>query len=419
MAERRELVAAEFRVGKGWAYWSPQGTPWYQRPITRAIAPIPLLLVAYQLFGMFLQVRGYQSMLASRLPLYTAACVVVLAGWLFASSLPKLRLLIGISLTLVIGIGAWSIDQATATKKSAKNTIGSLATGGTVQPTGQLVPSTNPSQQPKPTPKATLPKRGIPKTPNTEKPTPAEGAIKGTDNTLVGQVPYRSITGDGNTIVGATDANGNTILNRGGTAIGNGANAGPSDIAIGAHANAGATQQPPSQQCNTGSQCNSAGAGGIINNPTVINNPPNPLPQITVSESTLVPPHPDEDDAPTTFRHRHHFYRRDPFQENPGASVTIQLEGPFKNPAFMADCSVPCAFSTQSLLESSGAASSVSTQFAGQKYPSQMMAGVAYKIPLLAGQRIQITFRSLDGRSLVVSNVRPYDLYASPPQHQP
>lgn len=45
--------------------------------------------------------------------------------------------------------------------------------------------------------------------------------------------------GDGNTIVGPTDNNGNTIYNTGGTAIGFEACAGTSSVAIGAYSNAG------------------------------------------------------------------------------------------------------------------------------------------------------------------------------------
>ncbi len=72
----------------------------------------------------------------------------------------------------------------------------------------------------------------------------SHGAIQGSDNTLVGNVGNRTIVGDRNTIVGATDANGNTVLDRGGTAIGAGAVANPSSVAIGAHAGAG---NPPSR----------------------------------------------------------------------------------------------------------------------------------------------------------------------------
>jgi len=61
----------------------------------------------------------------------------------------------------------------------------------------------------------------------------------GSNNTIV-NAPVPSNMGNGNTIVGPTDSRGNTIINQGGTAIGNGACADGTSIAIGAGANAGA-----------------------------------------------------------------------------------------------------------------------------------------------------------------------------------
>jgi ribosomal protein S11 len=78
--------------------------------------------------------------------------------------------------------------------------------------------------------------------------------VHGSDNTLIGNVGNRSVSGDGNTIVGATDAQGNTILNQGGTAIGRGATADPTSIAIGAGAHAGGQQSYGPQTC-VGSAC--------------------------------------------------------------------------------------------------------------------------------------------------------------------
>lgn len=60
----------------------------------------------------------------------------------------------------------------------------------------------------------------------------------GSDNIIIGAPPNHSL-GNGNIIISNTDANGNVILNKGGTAIGNGAVAGPSGIAIGSNAHAG------------------------------------------------------------------------------------------------------------------------------------------------------------------------------------
>ena len=76
--------------------------------------------------------------------------------------------------------------------------------------------------------------------------TSSRGIELGTDNTIVWkELPTGSKLGNGNTIVGPTDPNGNTIINRGGTAIGTGAMADPTSIAIGAHAHAGGIPQTP------------------------------------------------------------------------------------------------------------------------------------------------------------------------------
>lgn len=76
-----------------------------------------------------------------------------------------------------------------------------------------------------------------------KKPTVQPAQQIGNDNTLV-NVPIPQSMGSGNTFVGPTDANGNTIYNKGGTAIGKGACADSTSIAIGSGANSGACAQP-------------------------------------------------------------------------------------------------------------------------------------------------------------------------------
>ena len=89
------------------------------------------------------------------------------------------------------------------------------------------------------------PKRSTITTPRTAIPQ----AIQGNDNTVYGNVGNRTVVGSGNTIVGATDNNGNTIITQPVT-VGNGACGSPGSIVIGAHAgNCGAggdsTPKPP------------------------------------------------------------------------------------------------------------------------------------------------------------------------------
>jgi hypothetical protein len=91
----------------------------------------------------------------------------------------------------------------------------------------------------------------------------------------MGSIPDGSKIGDRSVVVGPTDADGNTILNRGGLAVGNGAKADSTSIAIGAHANAGSRPIPQQVPVVVNAPHGIAIAGGTVTNPTVNNyNPP-------------------------------------------------------------------------------------------------------------------------------------------------
>jgi len=60
----------------------------------------------------------------------------------------------------------------------------------------------------------------------------------GKDSVVIGNIPIGTKIGDGSVIIGATDGNGNTIINTP-MAVGRGAKAGKESIAIGAFAGAG------------------------------------------------------------------------------------------------------------------------------------------------------------------------------------
>ena len=66
----------------------------------------------------------------------------------------------------------------------------------------------------------------------------------GSESTIVGPMPPNGV-GDRSTIVGATDAHGNTILNKGGTQIGYCSHADSTSVAIGAYAGGGKDCPPP------------------------------------------------------------------------------------------------------------------------------------------------------------------------------
>ena len=110
----------------------------------------------------------------------------------------------------------------------------------------------------------------------------AHGIVSGSNNTTVGRIPFSAINGNGNTFVGATDDRGNTII-RGGTAIGQGATADPTSVAIGAGAHAGGQQQE--MRCEPGSLCNQ---GTAVNAPQTVNNYGPPPLKVTVSAPTPV-----------------------------------------------------------------------------------------------------------------------------------
>jgi hypothetical protein len=131
-------------------------------------------------------------------------------------------------------------------------------------------------------------KSTVPQSSENEKPqVPAHGitpkqhmTVLGKDSTVIGQLPIGSQIGDGSTYVGATDDERNTILNRGGTAIGHGAKADPTSIAIGAGASAGTTttSSPRILQQNSGGinvqQATTGENSPIINSPVTIGNVP-------------------------------------------------------------------------------------------------------------------------------------------------
>jgi hypothetical protein len=129
---------------------------------------------------------------------------------------------------LIFGAAGWIVDRGY--RNQLRQEQAKQPSGNTPAEPAPLAQRTE-SSQPK---VAKLPHRNA----------PIKNQI-GDDNTLV-NVPIPDNMGNGNTFVGATDANGNTIINRGGTAIGKGACADSTSIAIGSGAHAG--NCPPRQK---------------------------------------------------------------------------------------------------------------------------------------------------------------------------
>jgi hypothetical protein len=211
--------------------------------------------------------------------LFFAAIVWITAKAVSWSEVREHKDRIWVSLVIVLlalvcfwGSMKWIQQRAelVARKTQAPEQIASLLAGGASPPPQQAnnEPKEEPQQQQHsetPAPKEAT--KGQPQA-------PAKTEIRGSDNTLVGNVGNRPVQGNGNTVVGATDAQGNTIITHPGTAIGNGAQAGPGGIAIGAHAGgSGSNTQANSgglniQQGTTGSN------SPIINSPITVGNGP-------------------------------------------------------------------------------------------------------------------------------------------------
>lgn len=162
------------------------------------------------------------------------------------------------------GFGIFLLVHRPEVKSSASNpsTVSSnIPTQATV-PSSPVQASTKTAMPTTPTKPEHRPHKST--APSSATTTPSTGGINGSDNTQVND--NRPITGNRNTIVGATDGNGNTIINQPGTAIGNGAQAGPNGIAIGAHAGALQPQTVGGVDCG-----NSANCAGINNGQQIVN----------------------------------------------------------------------------------------------------------------------------------------------------
>jgi hypothetical protein len=147
-----------------------------------------------------------------------------------------------------------------------------------------------------------------------------------------------------------------------------------------------------------------ATSGGTLVNPQ-INNFRDPLPQIDVTSSEPIAAQPRPVSPPQFGQSQ---LSTDPRINRPGASVMITVKGVFRNPAFVADCDVPCSFERLWVVGDRGMTSDSKDSEPLSK-PDNTGAGVAYNRQLYPGSKIQLVFRSLYDQPLTVSNVRAYD----------
>jgi hypothetical protein len=103
-------MATTGEIGTSRFQWNPKDQPWIKRPAFKIpLSFFPLSLAAF-LSSQFFQLRGYQGMIASRLVLYGSGFLVLLFVWMLASSLPRLRKTVGITLAGVVILGCVSLD---------------------------------------------------------------------------------------------------------------------------------------------------------------------------------------------------------------------------------------------------------------------------------------------------------------------
>jgi len=143
----------------------------------------------------------------------------------------------------LFGWRVWPYKPITANASVLPNSVSPPPLPAPVAPVTSQKPSA-----PQATPQGSQQHRKSAQTPS------SLGSVEGNNNTFYGNTGKRTVKGSGNTFVGPTDSHGNIRIS-GGTAVGNGASADSSGIAIGSNAHAGGMPQEQ-QTCEAGSICN-------------------------------------------------------------------------------------------------------------------------------------------------------------------
>jgi hypothetical protein len=227
---------------------------------------------------------------------------------------------------------------------------------------------------------------------------PAPGIVSGSNNTTVGKVPFGTINGNGNTFVGPTDSNGNTIIPAG-TAIGAGARADQTSVAIGAGAGAGSQSQPDHSIINN----NSPNIGSQVIEDNRQYGTPRPPPHVRIVEQTPIEPNSDPADDPSMNEQARQRLALRHDSSHPGVLLTIDMDGGFVSPAFWVKCSSPCHLILGSL--------GFSSQTTGMEWRNDpTMTGISFVIPkqMQAGTKLTFQVRSSDSAPISIVGVGPY-----------
>jgi hypothetical protein len=91
-------------------YWNPDGVPFYRKPVIQVLSLGGAALV---LFSWFLSVRGYQSVITSRIILISVAICIAGVGHRFISCLPKYKNVTFSIFLLVLAVAGVVVDLKT------------------------------------------------------------------------------------------------------------------------------------------------------------------------------------------------------------------------------------------------------------------------------------------------------------------
>lgn len=282
-------------------------------------------------------IAQYYSLLSIRAILILLIIPVGLIVWIikgnkdrtFEESLQKSLVFCGLIIISLILVGVHK-----AVVKGAKTPVPLPPTIAVQQPIPPVPHPNPPIFNPIPTKKV-------------HKKAPVKQGVTGSNNTQVGD--DRPITGNGNTIIGATDSNRNTILTQGGTAIGANSTAGPTSVAIGANAHA---EEPITQSCTNGI-CN--GSGSEINAPQIVDNrqygvamPPPNIVGLTRTQLPAMPPTPQPHSTNPLIRKQERMAYLTSVSDgkqlrvNPGVALSFHVDAAFTTPMFEIHCGRPC-----------------------------------------------------------------------------
>lgn len=231
----------------------------------------------------------------------------------------------------------------------------------------------------------------------------------GADSVGMGLIPPGTKIGDRSVLVGATDSNGNTVI-PGGTAVGYGAHADPTSVAIGAGAGGGQQLNPaPSLSCTDGSNCFTDNHGTVIGKQEFRSPKPGPpISELSIEKTLATPPAPpvqySDDSRIRRAQISDHQIQVATGQitqgSNPGLSITFQVAERFPNPMFKITCDRPCQGGKAAIQDRGGWRSMGQNTFTGNGEPNVVILELRDIRTLDQGISVSVGVTSLDSQPL-------------------